>query len=226
VAIHHAAKRHVVPHRPPAPAAPVPAAPLDTTPRLTDFAGLMFSGTASENAPELDTDFAAGAMLGSAPLVFEKTRLDDLQLQYGGTEHTQADAGDGVTWLCFTWHPSSSSGPATVWFMSTHEMADIGNTLSMVVLEKIDASRLDGCAEAPAALVVPTFALPAPGASLTDIKAKLGNSPPDRQSDSVYYDSTRALNDGSGMSVYQSLGYTLDRSGSTTGIALSQVTTD
>jgi hypothetical protein len=238
VAPHRAAPRHAVKRRAPLRRRPshpapavltpvIPAAPLDTTPRLTDFANLMFSGTASENAPELDTDLGTGTMLGGTPLTFEKTRLDDLQHQYGGFEHTQGDAGDGVTWLCYTWRlANDGSGPTTVWFMSSNEMADVGHTLSMLVVEKIDASRLGGCADAPAALVMPSFSVPALGASLTDITAKLGHAPIDRPTHSVYYDSVRARNDGSGMSVYQTLGYLLDGGETATGFALSQATTD
>ena len=67
--------------------------------------------------------------------------------------------------------------------------------------------------------------VPAIGASLAEIKTRFGTLIRDRQHN-AYYNSTRPLNDGSGQSVYQTLGYFIDKSAHVRGIALSQMTTD
>jgi hypothetical protein len=219
-------------------AAPAPALPATTaaTPieanviqdgaKLSNFADLFFSGTVGESAPELTLDFVPGTVLGAMSLVFEKTRLDDLQKAFGGTLHAQGDAGNGVTWLCFTQHAATKADtPKTVWFTSTNEMADTGYTLSMVVVQNVDAAKVSGCATAPAALSFPSFGVPALGVSLNDLKQKFGSARRDRQGN-VYFNSTRPTNDGSGMSIYQSAGYFVNKKGVVTGFALSQVTTD
>ena len=194
--------------------------------RLSNFADLFFSGTVGESAPELTMDFVPGTALGSTPLVFEKTKLDDLQKSFGGTLHAQGDAGNGVTWLCFTRHAATRADtPRTVWFTSTNEMADAGHTLSMVVVQNVDAAKVSGCATAPANFSFPSFGLPALGAALSDIKQKFGSARRDRQGN-VYFNSTRPTDDGSGTSIYQSAGYFVNKKGIVTGFALSQVTTD
>lgn len=221
------------------PAADAPAAPSadaagtvitgaspDTGPKLTDFPGLFFSGTVGESAPELTQDLTTGTTLGAAPLLFEKTKLDDLASQYGGTLHSSGDAGDAVTWLCLTQHAHTKADtPRTVWFTSTNEMADTGHTLSMVMVENVDAAKKDGCATAPKGFVFPTFSVPAVGATLADLKQKYGSNKRDRQGN-VYYDSTLPTTDGSKLTIYQAVGYRVNKKGIVTGFALSQVTTN
>lgn len=217
-----------------APAAPsadatspvITGASPDTGPKLTDFPGLFFSGTVGESAPELTQDLTTGTMLGAAPLLFEKTKLDDLASHYGGTLHSSGDAGDAVTWLCLTQHAHTKADtPRTVWFTSTNEMADTGHTLSMVMVENVDAAKKDGCATAPKGFAFPTFSVPAVGATLADLKQKYGSNKRDRQGN-VYYDSTLPTTDGSKLTVYQAVGYRVNKKGIVTGFALSQVTTN
>jgi hypothetical protein len=224
----HGVPKHPAPKRAPTrPAAPaIPAPPIDATPMLSDFADLVFDGIVGENAPELDLDFAAGTVLGSMPLVFEKTKLGDIQASYGGTLHAQGDGGSGVTWLCYTQHAATRSDtPVTAWFTASNAAADAAHTLSMVVVENVDASRADGCTTAPPEFSFPAFGVPGIGASPKQLAAKFGPVTRDRQGN-VYLNSTRPLNDGSGQSVYQTLGYLMNRSGTVLGIALSQLTTD
>lgn len=199
--------------------------PARPQPRLGNFVGLVFSGTTGESAPEIDMDFAAGATLGTTPLLFEKTTLDNLVTTYGGTIHSQGDAGDAVSWLCYTQHARTRADtPRTVWFTSTSEMAGSGHTLSMVAVENVDAGRVSGCLTAPKGFTFPSFGVPAVGASFGDLKSRFKTLHRDRQGN-VYFDSIRPLNDGTGSSVYQTLGYRVNRKGRILAIALSQVTT-
>ncbi|HVW91894.1 MAG TPA: hypothetical protein VHB74_04740 [Devosia sp.] len=199
-------------------AAAVPAPP--PVPQLTEFAGLVYSGIVGEDAPELAIDFTAGATLGGAPLAFETTHLDDLQKQFGGTLQ-KGDGDPGPTWLCLTRHARTKADtPQTVWFISSS--ADHG--LGLVAVEQVDAARKDGCATAPATFDFPKFGVPAPGAGLADLKARFGEAKRDKQGN-VYYASARPLNDGSGNTVYQTLGYRVNRKGVVTGITMGQTTT-
>ena len=205
----------------------VSAAPVVTGPRLSNLADLVFDGVVGENAPEVSADFTPGAMLGTTPLLFEKTTLDQLQENFGGLIHLQGDAGSTVSWLCYTRHAQTKSDvPTTAWFTSTGEMTGSGNTLSMVVVQQVDAAKVSGCATAPASFPFPVFGIPALGATLADLKTKFGALKRDRQHN-AYYDSTRPVGDGTGASVYQTLGYVVGRkTGVVSGIAVSQVTTD
>ncbi|MDR3473993.1 MAG: hypothetical protein P4M09_20230 [Devosia sp.] len=201
----------------------VPAAA--TAPRLSNFADLIFSGTTGESAPEVNADFTAGATLGGAPLVFEKTRLDDLMASYGGTIHSQGDAGNAVSWLCYTRHARHKTDtPETVWFTSTGEIAGGGHTLSMLAVENVDAGKVSGCLTAPKGFAFPSFGVPAVGSTFADLKARFATLHKDRQGN-VYFDSARPLNDGSGASVYQTLGYRLNKKDKVLAIAVTQVTT-
>ena len=206
-------------------AAPAAASPTPSAPRLSNFVDLVFSGTTGESAPLVDGDLAAGVTLGTAPLLLEKTRIDDLATQYGGTIHSQGDAGDAVSWLCYTQHARTKADtPKTVWFTSSGEMAGEGHTLSMVAVENVDAAKLSGCLTAPKGFAFPSFGVPAIGANLTDLKAKFPALHRDKQGN-VYFDSVRPLGDGTGASTYQALGYRLSRKGLVSAITLSQVTT-
>lgn len=200
-----------------------PAAAAD--PRLTGFADTVFSGTTGESAPLVTADFAAGLTLGANPLVFEKTRLDDLQAAWGGTLHAQGDGGSGVAWLCYTQHARHKTDtPRTVWFTSTNATPGAGHALGMVVIENDDAAKAGDCATAPKAFAFPTVGVPGVGASLGDIKARFPTLHRDKQGN-VYFDSARPLNDGSGASIYQTLGYRLNRKGQVIAVAITQVTT-
>jgi hypothetical protein len=162
--------------------------------------------------------------LGALPLAFEKTRLADVVALAGGTIHTPIDSGSGAAWLCYTRHAATTKDkPMTVWF-TAGPAAATGDALSMVVVETVDASRASGCATAPAGFVFPAFGVPAIGATIKDLSAKFGSAKRDRQGN-VYYDSARPLNDGSGNTVYQTLGYRLTRAGKVTAISLGQTTT-
>jgi hypothetical protein len=206
---------------PPASSTASPAAPA-----LTDFAGLFVSGTVGENAPELATDFSAGATLGSAPLGLEQVSLDDLASRLGGSLHATGDAATGVTWLCFTQHARSRRDvPRTVWFVSSTGAATGPHALAMVIVENVDAARRDGCTTASPDFAFPSFGIPVVGARRTDLKHAFGSDRADRQGN-VYYNSTRPAADGSTRSIYQRLGYRLDRAGLVTGFAIAQVTTD
>ena len=159
------------------------------------------------------------------PLVFERTRLADIQALYGGQLHAQGDAGDAATWLCYTRHARTKADtPKTVWFASTEATTAAGTSLDLLVVENVDAAKVSGCSSAPKAFAFPTFGVPGIGATLTELKAKFGTLARDRQGN-VYYNSTRALGDGSGNSVYQTLGYVMNRKGVALGIAISQQTT-
>ena len=213
---HHRASQH-------APRAATPATPLDAVPKLSNFADLVFDGTVGENAPVLDLDFAPGATLGALPLAFEKTRLADIVALDGGTIHTQADSS--ATWLCYTRHAATpKETPTTVWFTAGSTGGAAADALGMVVVENVDASRASGCTTAPSGLAFPAFGVPAIGASLRQLSGKFGSARRDRQGN-VYYDSARPLNDGSGNTVYQTLGYRVTRAGKVVAISLGQTTT-
>lgn len=204
------------------PSAPAPEA----APKLSNFADLVFDGFVGENAPELSADFAAGLTLGTLPLQLEKTRLSDIEAAFGGQQHSQGDPANGATWLCYTQHARTKlDTPKTVWFIADDKTAAPGQTLTLIVVEDVDAGKVSGCLTAPKTFTWPAFGVPTIGATLPDIEAKLGPSPKDRQGN-VYYTSTRPLSDGSGKSVYQTLGYVLNRKGAVLGLSLSQVTTD
>jgi|GEM_PF-5756908 len=210
----------------PAAAADQATPPAPPGPKLANFVGLVFSGTTGESAPEVDMDLTAGAALGTTPLQFEKTRLEDLVTAWGGTIRSQGDAGDAVSWLCYTQHARTKTDtPRTVWFTSTAEMAGPGgHTLSMVAVENVDAAKVSGCLSAPKGFAFPAFGVPAVGATLADLKQKFPTLHRDKQGN-VYLDSARPLGDGSGSSVYQALGYRLNKKGKVLAITLSQVTT-
>jgi len=195
-------------------------------PKLSNFADVVVAGIVGESAPEVDIDFAAGTTIGQMPIAFEKTTLDLIQGSYGGLLHTQGDAGNAVTWLCYTQHAKTKADiPTTVWFISDNEMAGGTDTVSTIVVENVDASKVSGCATASKTFVFPTFGIPSIGASPADLQAKFGALKRDRQHN-AYYDSTRPVGDGSGKSVYQKLGYVISKKGTVSGLALSQVTTD
>ena len=200
------------------------ATPAPVVPKLSNFADLVVAGIVGENAPLLAVDFASGIALGAQPLVLEKTTLSEIKALMGGTSHSQGDPGSAVSWLCYTRHAATKADtPRTVWFISTSPSAP--DAIDMVVVENVDATKVSGCLTAPKTFVFPSFGIPGIGASLADIKGKFGVLVRDRQHN-VYYNSARALNDGSGRSVYQKLGYRLNTKGVVSGIALSQVTTD
>jgi hypothetical protein len=201
--------------------APAPA------PRLSNFADTVFAGIVGENAPILSIDLATGTTMGGTPLSFEKTTLDQLQQSFGGLIHSQGDASDAVSWLCYTQHAAKKGDtPTTVWFTSTNGAASASPTLSMVVVQHVDASHKSGCATAPKTFTFPSFAIPALGATLDALSAKYGPIKRDRQGN-VYFTSTRPLGDGTGKTVYQTLGYVIGRKKDVvSGIALTQVTTN
>jgi hypothetical protein len=214
------------------PAVAAPPAPIaDTTPatagpKLSNFADLVVAGIVGENAPEVSLDFTPSTAIGSMPLAFEKTTLDDIQAVYGGQVHAQGTADSAASWLCYTQHARTRADtPKTVWFISTKAVAGKGNTLSTLVVENVDAGKVSGCLTAPRAFSFPAFSVPAIGASLADLKTRFGVLTKDKQRN-VYYDSAHALGDGSGQSVYETLGYRMTRQGVVNGIAMSQTTTD
>lgn len=211
---------------PPSFAAPpaAPAVPLEAVPKLSNFADLVVDGTVGENAPVLDLDFVTGARLGALSLAFEATHLAAIMALAGGSIHTPAAGGSGAAWLCYTRHAATARDtPMTVWFTAGPGTATV-DLLSMVVVEAVDASRASGCATAPADFAFPAFDVPAIGATITALSARFGSAKRDRQGN-VYYDSARPLNDGSGNTVYQTLGYRLTRAGKVTAISLGQTTT-
>jgi hypothetical protein len=199
---------------PPAPA----KAPVE--PQLTNFADDAFRGAVGKQAPKLPIDFAAGAKLGDTPLIFEKTKLDDLARQLNAPLHTEGQGREGVTWLCVT---SSAGGdkPRTLWLASSNGLAP-GRTLSMVAEQNIDASQEDGCAPAPAGFAFPTYSVPGLGATLTDLEQSFKFAKRQKATD-IYYASIRPAPKGS--STLQSLGYRLSDEGVVTGFALLQETT-
>lgn len=213
------------------PAAPAAAAApiVDTTPalsgpKLSNFADVVVAGISGENAPEVSIDFTTSTAIGSMPLVFEKTRLADIQAIYGGQIHTKGEADSAANWLCYTQHARTKADtPKTVWFISTKEAAAKGNALSTLVVENVDAGKVSGCLTAPKAFSFPAFSVPSLGASYDELKTRFGALTKDRQKN-VYYDSAHALGDGSGQSVYEILGYRMTKKGVVNGIALSQVT--
>lgn len=202
------------------------APPVATGPKLTNFAGTVFEGIVGESAPEVSLDFAAGATVGAMPLILEKTTLDQLQQSFGGLIHAQGSGTDAVSWLCFTQHAATKRDtPTTVWFASTVP-APAASGVSLVVAQRVDASKASGCATAPKGFAFPAFGVPGLGATLADLKGRFGVLKRDRQGN-AYFDSIRALGDGSGRSVYQTLGYAIGKKkGRVSGIALSQTTTD
>jgi hypothetical protein len=219
-----------------APAAATPAAPaaadapiVDTTPapvgpKLSNFADVVVAGISGENAPEVSLDFATGTAIGSMPLAFEKTKLDDIQAIYGGQIHAQGEGDSAASWLCYTQHARTKADtPKTVWFISTKQTAAQGKALSTLVVENVDAGKVSGCLTAPKAFTFPAFGVPSLGATYADLQARFGALTKDRQKN-VYYDSTHALGDGTGQSVYEILGYRMTRKGLVNGIALSQTT--
>ena len=215
----------------PATVAPAPAdAPIvDTTPapvgpKLSNFADTVTAGISGENAPEVSIDFAPGTAIGTMPLAFEKTKLDDIQAIYGGQIHTQGDGDSAANWLCYTQHARTKADtPKTVWFISTKEPAAKGNALSTLVVENVDAGKVSGCLTAPKAFSFPAFSVPTLGATYADLQTHFGALTKDRAKN-VYYDSAHAVGDGSGQSVYEILGYRMTRKGVVNGIALSQTT--
>ena len=219
-----------------APATAAPAAPaatdapiIDTTPapvgpKLSNFADTVVAGISGENAPEVSLDFAPGTAIGSMPLAFETTKLDDIQAIYGGQIHAQGEGDSATTWLCYTQHARTKADtPKTVWFISTKQPAAKGNALSTLVVENVDAGKVSGCLTAPKAFSFPAFSVPSLGATYADLQTHFGALTKDRAKN-VYYDSTHALGDGSGQSVYEILGYRMTRKGLVNGIALSQTT--
>lgn len=214
---------------PTAPAAAADAPILDTTPapagpKLSNFADVVIAGISGENAPEVNIDFAPGTAIGSMPLVFEKTKLDDILAIYGGQIHTQGDGDSAASWLCYTQHARTKADtPKTVWFISTKEAAAKGKALSTLVVENVDAGKVSGCLTAPKAFSFPAFSVPTLGATYADLSTHFGALTKDRAKN-VYYDSAHAVGDGSGQSVYEILGYRMTRKGVVNGIALSQTT--
>jgi len=227
-AAHHPTK-HSTPHvasKAATPPVSAGASNVPAEPRLSNFADLVVDGIVGENAPEVDADFAAGLSLASTPLLLERTTLDQVQAADGGLLHTQGDGDSTVTWLCYTRHaPTKADTPMTMWLIADGNKAPKLHVVSRVVVENVDAAKVSGCATAEKAVAFPTFGVPAIGASLAEIKTRFGTLIRDRQHN-AYYNSTRPLNDGSGQSVYQTLGYLIDKSAHVTGVALSQMTTD
>jgi hypothetical protein len=199
--------------------AALPAAAAD--PSLSHLAHLMAEAAVGENAPELSEDFAAGITAGKLQLQFERTTLGDIRAQFGGEIHATQEATGVVSWLCYT-RKGAASGrvPVTIWFISNAATASL--PLNMVIAQKTDARKHDGCATAPPALTLLATGLSPIGTSVKDLKARFGMLPYDKVHN-VYYNSTRAVGDGTGKSVYQRLGYAL-KGGRAVAIAVSQST--
>ncbi len=193
-------------------------------PKLSHFAAAMIDSTAGDDALEVKLDFASGVDLGGLKLEFEKTKLDDIKSIYGGESHFQGDAGNAVTWLCYTVPAAGKAAPTTVWFTSTSEMSGPGDTLSMVAVQRVDAAMSDGCAVAPNDFPVPGFAIPGVGASVTAIKSRFG-AKLERRTSTLYFSSIHPAADDSSLSTYETIGYAV-ADGVVTAVAIIQVTTD
>ena len=190
--------------------------------KLTHLAHLMAEAAVGENAAELTSDFASGAMFAEMPLLFETTTLADIQRLHGGIGHSLDEATQKVTWLCYTRQAASGKAPAeTLWFISNATGAPV--SLDMVVVQQVDAAKDDGCTTVPPDFVFPSFGVPAIGSTAAELKAHFGSLPYDNVQN-LYFNSTRPTTDGAGKSIYQRLAYAMSKGGVVVGLALGQTT--
>jgi hypothetical protein len=208
-------------------AAPKPVVPATQTPivpALTGFAKLAAAGTLGEDAPEVDSDFAGKIGFAGAPLLLEKTTLEDVAKPTAATLHGDGDGTSAVTWLCSVARPKGKS-VTTAWFISTTPLANAMHPIDMVVLEATDDGAQGGCSDLPVGTDLPDLGVPGLGSTVAALEKPFGKSKRDKRG-FLYYLSTRPAGDGSGKTVYQNLGYQFGKGSVATGVVLSQQTTN
>jgi hypothetical protein len=70
----------------------------------------------TSTVPTVPKEMIGKLNIGDMPIIFEKTKLKDVQRRFGGSIGGHGDAGDSLAWLCF--HSSDSFGPWVLWLTS------------------------------------------------------------------------------------------------------------
>ncbi|MDB5531365.1 MAG: hypothetical protein JWR51_4468 [Devosia sp.] len=133
---------------------------------FSDFAETVVIGSVSlDNARALPAQPVSTITAGKLTVTLEKTRLEDVQVAFGGTIQNDGEAGNGITWLCY------AAADATLWFS-----AFTGDGTVSQVTSEADTTHAatSGCSQAPAALTVIDYGIPGLGAPLADFTAKFG----------------------------------------------------
>jgi hypothetical protein len=181
------------------------------------FAEIAASGQyPAVNPAPLPSGSVASIKAGAMEIIFESTKLTDIQKTFGGALHDQGEAGGHIIWICY------GRGDETMWFYSDSEMAH--GTVSLIALENRSPQAEWGCAAAPGNLTALDFGLPGPGAPLSDITARYGTSPSDSNG-RLSYSGDTPLGDGSESVKFQELVFEA-HDGVITAVAASQETID
>jgi hypothetical protein len=180
----------------------------------------MADEAADENAPILRLDLIGSVSFGDKRIIFEQTKLEDVQMRFGGTMHDHDSASGKVIWLCFVRPVTATGKPETIGFVLATALA-ADHAVTLVAVQQVDAGKTDDCAAEPMGVNSIAFGVPALGAA--DLKAHFGQVPYDALRN-VYYNSVRPTGDASGKSIYRRLGYAVTRRGIVVGVSVSQIT--
>ena len=114
-------------------------------PRLTRLAHLMADEAAGENAPILRLELIVSLSFGEKRIIFKQTKLEEVQLRFGGTIHDHDSASGKVIWLCFVCPVTATGKPVTIGFVSATGSAD-DHAVTLVAVQQVDAGKTADCA--------------------------------------------------------------------------------
>lgn len=142
--------------------------------------------------------------IDTATFALDESRLDSVRDTFGGAiQHTVADNGAPLDWLCF------QHGTIRTWFLSWGDVDQGGGLLtSLIAEETIAADAPDaGCKVVDDAFVpLPGNDIPGVGATLADLKARFGVATPDKDG-KVSYFSQATLGDEESWTVTKNVYY-------------------
>ncbi|WP_149761529.1 hypothetical protein [Neomesorhizobium albiziae] len=185
--------------------------------RLTGFPSLVLSGLAAD-AQQLPMrgPFDNTIKADTLDIVLEKTTLDEVVAQFGGTIHNRGNDAAPVSWLCY--EVKIGDRYNRQWFISDGRGAEGKGVLTTIAGDEGDAAQ-SGCEVGPETLSHWTLPVPSLDGGEKDLVATFGAA----TSDGIIRYTHNVQPDADGKGKLQSLVYRL-KDGQIDGVALSQYT--
>lgn len=191
---------------------------LAADPQLSGFPTTILSGkTARAKMHPLPGPFGNTVTVNSTQIVFEKTTLEDIQKQFGGSIQTRGDSKIFLSWVCY--NVPFGDHFSRVWFVSNGEADGPRHLLTMVSAEETK-KKLATCSDGDPSLAA--WKIPVPG--LRQTSAELMKDFKASTNDGVIRYFHETSKDSAGGSSLQSLVYLL-KGGDIAAVAFSKVGT-
>lgn len=178
---------------------------------------ILSGGAATATIHEMAKPFDNIVKADALNISFGKTRLEEIQKQFGGEVHSRKNDGIDMSWICY--YAALDQGMSNFWFIANDKARTKEKRLTMVAGEETEQP-IPGCSKGPASLFSWAVPVPGLGGNPQDLEIAFGASVPNGI---IHYANERRLDGGSGL-IIQELTYRL-KDGKIDGVALSQITT-